>query len=87
MYTCFKVQNINQGGYMYYILTGFEKLKPEFGNQLLFGDYDKEVVKDEKTELTYSNRISGEYNGIILHTLKSDTQESIDNFLTNLNRG
>lgn len=86
MYTCFKVQNINQGGHMYYILTGLELANPSNGYIMLFGDYDKEVVKDEKIEEEYNNRISGEYANLELHRLSNDKPQTIEDRIYDLNQ-
>ena len=70
---------------MYYILTGLELANPSNGYIMLFGDYDKEVVKDEKREEEYNNRISGEYANLELHRLSNDNQSTIDKRIIDLN--
>lgn len=70
---------------MYYILTGLELSNPSNGYIMLFGDYDKEVVKDEKREEEYNNRIMGEYANLELHRLSNDNQSTIDKRIIDLN--
>ena len=73
------------GNDYYYILTGLELANPSNGYIMLFGDYDKEVVKDEKREEEYNNRISGEYANLELHRINNDNQITIDKRITDLN--
>ena len=69
---------------MYYILTGLELANPSNGYIMLFGDYDKEVVKDEKIEEEYNNRISGEYANLELHRLSNDKPQTIEDRIYDL---
>jgi len=73
------------GNDYYYILTGLEVENTSLGYVILFGDYDKEVVKDEKIDQEYNNRVSGEYSNLEIHRVNNDNQITIDNHIKDLN--
>ncbi len=77
----------------YYILTGvhshllkFPQGKERNAIELIFGDYDRELVEAEKEHVASSpSWDDGGYKRLKIHALSSDTQAAIDAKLEQLN--
>lgn len=68
----------------YFIVVGKSKDSGKF--ELLFGDYYKQVARDEMYDLE-SGSSAEDYTHYRVYTLETDTQAAIDAKLLELNKG
>ncbi len=67
----------------YFILTAFDHSISRF--DLLFGDYDREVINQEKEDQK-DHDYDGDYSEWTVHRLANDRQETIDAFMFSMNK-